>query len=441
MLIPSIKIDEILAAANARRKLLGVPLLDQLTPDTRLDAGLAVGASAPACNKPSALRDLAAMTDHQQRLPDLARDEIAKLLATLDSLENDPALLVSLRRRSLVEQGIELLDGLHCPLCDSPWKSERHLRDHLAAKLDKSKEAQRLHAALLSDADALGKAVSGWLAQLAAIKKLAAALEDADFVAALDRWMADLVKLQPKLRSLDGLNSMRDLLVRGWHAVPTGFDKAADAFAKTIAALPDQTATVDAQTFLATAQIRLGDYREAMRADKGADIAVATAACAYATYCEIMDAELEALYDDVQDDFSSFYRLINEDDEGEFTAKLSPSAGKLEFDVNFYERGLYPPGAFHSEGHQDSMGVCLYLALMKRVSRIKHEFNVPPVVPSIRSWEAKKGMYLHSALPSKVTPGAFSAVSNWRSIQRGCWKARTPRCGSDARGWPTSRLY
>lgn len=28
---------------------------------------------------------------------------------------------------------------------------------------------------------------------------------------------------------------------------------------------------------------------------------------------------------------------------------------------------MYPPGAFHSEGHQDGMGVCLYLALMKRL--------------------------------------------------------------------------
>jgi recombinational DNA repair ATPase RecF len=35
--------------------------------------------------------------------------------------------------------------------------------------------------------------------------------------------------------------------------------------------------------------------------------------------------------------------------------------------VNFYERGPLPPGPFHSEGHQDGMGVCLYLALMKRL--------------------------------------------------------------------------
>lgn len=81
----------------------------------------------------------------------------------------------------------------------------------------------------------------------------------------------------------------------------------------------------------------------------------------------MLDHELDALYDEVQEDFSTFYREINEDDESKFTAKLTPSEGKLDFDVNFYERGLFPPGAYHSEGHQDSMGVCLYLALMKRL--------------------------------------------------------------------------
>ncbi|MCZ7620189.1 MAG: hypothetical protein M5U32_18475 [Myxococcota bacterium] len=59
--------------------------------------------------------------------------------------------------------------------------------------------------------------------------------------------------------------------------------------------------------------------------------------------------------------------MVNGDDEGEFEADLSPSQGKLDLAVDFYKRGKFPPGAYHSEGHQDGMGVCLYLALMKRV--------------------------------------------------------------------------
>ncbi len=81
----------------------------------------------------------------------------------------------------------------------------------------------------------------------------------------------------------------------------------------------------------------------------------------------MLEEELNTLYDEVQKDFSTFYRAINEDDESKFTAKLTPSEGKLDLEVNFYERGLFPPAAYHSEGHQDGMGVCLYLALMKRL--------------------------------------------------------------------------
>lgn len=100
-----------------------------------------------------------------------------------------------------------------------------------------------------------------------------------------------------------------------------------------------------------------------MRKNEAAKTASNAAKAAYDAYCRVMEHELNALYEDVQGDFSMFYRLINEDDE----AKLTPSEGRLDFDVNFYERGLFPPGAYHSEGHQDGMGVCLYLALMKRL--------------------------------------------------------------------------
>ena len=73
------------------------------------------------------------------------------------------------------------------------------------------------------------------------------------------------------------------------------------------------------------------------------------------------------IYADVEKDFASLYRFTNRDDEDKFNAKLIPSLGKLGFDVDFYGRGFFPPGAYHSEGHQDSMGLCLYLALMRHI--------------------------------------------------------------------------
>ena len=197
--------------------------------------------------------------------------------------------------------------------------------------------------------------------------KIAEAQDDQGFARLLAIWKLDLEELKTKLTAFDGLTGLKNRLTSGWLGMPATFPDQLAALVEQVEAKPDQTATLDAQTFLATAQLRLEDYREAMRRNKAADVAGNCAKTAYDAYCRAMEDELNALYEDVQEDFSTFYRTINGDDEDEFTAKLTPSEGRLDFDVNFYERGLFPPGAYHSEGHQDGMGVCLYLALMKRL--------------------------------------------------------------------------
>jgi hypothetical protein len=40
----------------------------------------------------------------------------------------------------------------------------------------------------------------------------------------------------------------------------------------------------------------------------------------------------------------------------------------VDFEVDFHGRGAHPPHALHSEGHQDSMGLCLYLALAEQLT-------------------------------------------------------------------------
>ena len=55
---------------------------------------------------------------------------------------------------------------------------------------------------------------------------------------------------------------------------------------------------------------------------------------------------------------------------------MGPSAGKLDLTVDFYGLGMFPPAAYHSEGHQDGMGVCLYLALVKQLLGSNFRFAV-----------------------------------------------------------------
>jgi hypothetical protein len=80
------------------------------------------------------------------------------------------------------------------------------------------------------------------------------------------------------------------------------------------------------------------------------------------------DSVLGTLYDNIKDRFVDLYKSLHEEDEKGFNATLKPVGAALDFEVDFYGRGVYPPHALHSEGHQDSMGLCLYLALAERLT-------------------------------------------------------------------------
>jgi hypothetical protein len=78
--------------------------------------------------------------------------------------------------------------------------------------------------------------------------------------------------------------------------------------------------------------------------------------------------ELGTLYNEISDRFVKLYASLHEEDEKSFTAVIRPDEAALDFEVDFYGRGIHPPHALHSEGHQDSMGLCLYLALAERLT-------------------------------------------------------------------------
>ena len=365
--IPTLRAEDLLGAVNKRRKLLVLPEIAELTADTKLDAGLSSAGNITDFNKQSALRDLNALSDAAKGFPDLAKVEVAAITADLTKLETDPTLFDALQRRAFIEKGLDLVDGPECPLCDKSWDDEQHLRDHLKAKLAKSEEARRLQQALLNNGTAMAQAAISVAGLIGLTQKVAEGEAEGPFAQHLTTWKMDLEGLKSKLITVEGLMGLKDRLTAGWLEIPKEFLESLKGLTDKVNAKPDQTATLDAQTFLTTAQLRLSDYRETMRKNRAAEIACASAKAAYDTYCSVLEDELNTLYEEVEKDFSIFYRAINEDDEAKFTAKLTPREGSLNLDVNFYDRGLFPPAAYHSEGHQDGMGVCLYLALMNRL--------------------------------------------------------------------------
>ncbi len=372
--LSSLSREGLLGAVNKHRELVGLAKIAELASDTKVDEGLVSSVVGQEFNKQSALRDVNAASAALGAATTWAKAESTAIVSDIEKLEVDQALLVVVQRHAFVERGVELVDGPDCPLCDHEWESEEGLRAHLAEKLLKSKEAQDIQRSVLENAAVVSRAAVRVSEVVARVQQLASGHGEAALAQRLAIWQADLAAFRDKLGAVDSVIYVKDRLISGWPAVPQSLENDLADFIAKLAAKPDQTAAMDAQTFLTAAQLRLRDYREAMRKSEAAKLVAAVAKRAYDVYCTVLETELNALYEEVEKDFSSFYRAVNEDDEAGFAAKLTPSQGRLGLDVNFYDRGLFPPAAYHSEGHQDGMGVCLYLALMKRLFGRKFTF-------------------------------------------------------------------
>lgn len=366
--------DGITKAINSRREVLGLDAIDTISASSDLTVGVQLAGST-AVNKVSAGRDIKALRDRLSE-PDRLDSAKGRLQDALTDLDEEPAVLAALRHRGLVELGLQLADEPTCPLCDVEWADVASLRQHLQEKLHRSAAAQRLGERLRSSADAIIAEARGTRTLIDAIVPHARALGSVDLLAILESWRSDLARFEGSLGSVEQVVEARHSLTSDPIPIPPGYLDAVVRLADQVDALPDDSAAVEAASFLTMAQDRWNRVCQARAAQAKAVATYDTASAVYDTYCAVADQVLTSLYEEIQTEFSEFYRYINSDDEGTFMAELQPDAGKLDLEVDFYGQGMFPPAAYHSEGHQDGMGVCLYLALVKRLLGDEFRFAV-----------------------------------------------------------------
>ncbi|CAA2136921.1 chromosome segregation protein SMC [Methylobacterium bullatum] len=353
--------------ANKRRTTVGLTPLQTLDMEKSLREGLATaeGKQVSPVNKAVAKVDVtAAVASLKSRSEEAFSSLVAEAKAATCALQADETMLNAVVSDDFLKTALELYDGEVCPACDTPKSLEEFgaiiggKRSKLEAVKALRERAERAitpvhdaleadyayarsiypHAKHLLDETEL-KVVAGHGAALKAAADTLKAFLPLDATLAV---LEDLAPTQVIIASLKNLESR-------------------------IGALPELSEQDAAQEYLITAQYRLETLRKASAAVTTAEDRATRARKVFDVYKLTSDAALEKVYADVQVDFADLYRRINADDEAAFEAKLAPSLGKLGFGVDFYGRGFFPPGAYHSEGHQDSMGLCLYLALMRHL--------------------------------------------------------------------------
>lgn len=369
--------DKVLEATNTQRLVLGLPPLTELTATTSLRDGLdaPIPAKAQPINKTQASADLQSVRDLLSEIKGAVfAANITRISGELSALAADPALLSGANLESFYRSGLSLVIDSACPFCDEAW-DEAELKAHVNAKISKLKEFSSKKAQLQKDAIPIISTFRRMRASLDTISRHAALLPTPLGLTTASEYAETCRNLISQMESFAPIDKTVEAVEKAC-TIPTLFEGDLTAFGKAINALPDPSKGDAARSWLAAANERLDVYRDAMRKQKIAEEKSAKAKLISELFTTTSDAVLSGIYNTVQDDFAKLYSAINQDDESGFKARLTPSMGKLGFDVDFYGRGFFPPGAYHSEGHQDGMGLCLYLSLMKHLQGAGFTFAV-----------------------------------------------------------------
>nr|WP_255500906.1 AAA family ATPase [Caulobacter sp. 17J80-11] len=359
---------EVLTVVNHFRAVLGLEPLTVLSAEVSLKDGLASAPEGEAGHrlvKAAAKADVEAARSVAKRLG--AEEFVAKVAAAsqaVTGLQADASLLDAVVRDDFLRTALDLYDGEACPACETP-KAPEVFAAIIEAKRAKLAEVHRLRTAAETLIAPLIEALEAETQALRTVFPLTKRLLDDAALKALTNRGAGLKALSDQLAAfvpLDATLAALEAILRD-----DGLNEVFDRLDHAIAVLPEPSEQEAARDFLTVADLRFEALRSDNAAARSAAARAQRARKVLDVYAEASRLALEKVYQDVEGHFAELYRHINADDESTFEAKLMPSMGKLGFNVDFYTRGFFPPGAYHSEGHQDSMGLCLYLALMRHL--------------------------------------------------------------------------
>lgn len=366
--------DAVLEVVNQNRAVLQGYPIDSITSDA-----LQKDINPPA-SRPQHSINTTLLSDDIGKLVALLTEESQNELITrveqfnrlIDNIRSDSEQLRTLSQRDLVKLGIDLLDeNGNCPLCDTPWPPGK-LHEHLSEKLSSAESVAAIQRKVNDGASEISRNVRACLALVDKAKTAAEQMKLAEETKTLNAWIQRLNELnialsEPIAKFDAGKYSSKDIasLSAPADGILTARRILAEAQQRYPSATPEQT-TWDTLT---TLKANLKGLEDARKRLLDAETHFRWAVLLHDNFITARDGVLGALYDEICERFEKLYRTLHGPDEDHFTARIGPDGAGLTFEVDFYDRGKHPPHALHSEGHQDSMGLCLYLTLVERLNQ------------------------------------------------------------------------
>ena len=366
--------DKVLQFVNQNRTVLGGPEISALH-FKELKKGLTplnIISKEKIVNVALVERDIRNLQDVTlERNQTEIREKDKELREIITTIQSDPKLLQALNRQQLIELGISMIDESgKCPLCDSSWP-EGKLREYLEQRLLASEKASQHKEAILDLSTFIAEHVNNTLGSLQKIIETLQMTGDGEESAKLSLWFNELKKLSSALNE-----AIENYPLSDFHLDQVKRMLAPDDIVKHLnhinAIVKEKSPRITPEQVAWDSLTRLEENLKALEHSENelaiADISYKRAVILLDSFEKARDSVLGTLYEEIKDRFVELYRELHSSDEKNFTANIEPNGAALNFEVDFYGRGTHSPHALHSEGHQDSMGLCLYLALSERLA-------------------------------------------------------------------------
>lgn len=391
--LKSFQEKEILAAVNGCRKVLGGADLSLLKSD-QVKTGVSASPekSRLEVNPKRLVRDIESVQTNLASFVENVSGPFERIEGLLKELSKDKAGVEGTRKLKLWQDGLDLIgpDGA-CPLCGTQWAPDE-LRKHVEEHIRKAEGLRKRMDMVLKDSQELREDLSRVQLTLQAILEGTKKSDPARETGLLSAWSKEVEGLTEFLDDPIGKYLKADGLRPKKPQVPAGLAETLKVLKESFEELAGKVSPEqDSWDTLTRLEENLKAYEMVLQEESAAQKAYERAKAIERHFQDARDGVLATLYSGIENRFSELYAYIHAEDESTFSGSLRPEGAGLVFEVDFYNRGKFPPLALHSEGHQDSMGLCLYLALAEKLTKNTIQLTIlDDVVMSVDAGHRRK---------------------------------------------------
>jgi recombinational DNA repair ATPase RecF len=370
---------DLVAVVNELRGSFGGDPIDEIDPDSvREDLESPLEAlSAQALRRDRPKEELKKFDSWLDRLEEDLVAELERLDSLLEECREWESADVSAKRLELLELGEDVIppDADACPLCQQDWDEDTPLHEDIRRRREELRKFQGLLDDLKDLQDSIIKHLKEGRDHLSyLVKELDGdeypEVEDLETFEqtveqSLEALRGDLIegrRFDPLDIPICNTEALGIELAEGQIFVATESLMSRTEESEDLSEAEEQYEDIGSIAERWQEYEELDDEVDRLRSLKN-DIETAEEA-----FIESRREVIGEIYEDITDRVESYYCSIHPDEDGtEASIKVTDTGAELK--KEFYDAGEYPPHSVFSEGHLDSLGLCLHLALTDYLQR------------------------------------------------------------------------